>query len=485
MDFSLVSAGHEALPDPKELVEVVLESWGESVSHPVSLTPLRHDAIVLAEDLEMMPDRLVVQREEAREVVRVPGPLMQGPQDARAVHSAARAREEVPEPLVHGGPAPRSRDDVPGRRDHRTPIAELSNITIAIVIQLSQTNHSRPLRRWIHGGFLEFRLIPVLLWSYTAVALGTALALAEGASLDIWRLVAAMGLAGLVQGWVTHSINEIFDWRSGTDRDGRPRALSGGSKVRNLGLLTERDLWLLFVGSSLAVLALGTWVTVAGPAWLGLLIVVGYALGVAYTVPPLATAYRPYLGEWLGGFPGVLLAGLGAYAIQARSLSWSAVALLSAHALVCCGMLVMHHYADVASDLQAQPTKRTSVVALGPPGGKAYATAMAALGASVYAWLALTRQPVLWAGAGLTLLAVVAHLRTDPSDLASVTRHELQVIQLGIAAGLLSAVLLAPTLWPLVLVAIAGYLLHLAVVGPPVELSRAWLPARPTRGRRK
>ena len=58
------------------------------------------------------------------------------------------------------------------------------------------------------GWFLEFRLIPVLLWSFTSVALGTALAVWETGSFDPWLLLVAMVLAGLVQGWVTHSEKE-------------------------------------------------------------------------------------------------------------------------------------------------------------------------------------------------------------------------------------------------------------------------------------
>ena len=62
----------------------------------------------------------------------------------------------------------------------------------------------------------------------------------------------------------------------------------------------------------------------------------------------------------------------------------------------------------------------------------------------------------------------------DPIDLKSVTRNELRIIQLGIAAGLSTAVGLAPPLWPLLPLAAVGYLTHLAVVAPPAELARAW-----------
>ncbi len=324
------------------------------------------------------------------------------------------------------------------------------------------------------GWFLEFRLIPVLLWSFTSVALGTALAAWQTGSFDPWLLVVAMALAGLIQGWVTHSLNEIYDWRSGTDRDAQPRALSGGSKVRNLGLLGERDLWKVFVVSSASVVALGAYVAWARAAWLALLIAAGYGLGVAYTWPPLATAYRPFLGEWLGGFPGVLLAGLGAYGIQALTLSWVAVLALAAHASVCTAMLVMHHYQDAPADAVASPPKRTTVVVLGPRRSRLYAVALAGAGALVYAALGLLVNPAFLVGAGLTAAAAVVHARTDLGSLASVTRNELRVIQLGIAAGLGVSVILDPALWPLLPLAAAGYYAHLRVVAPPPELARAW-----------
>jgi len=66
------------------------------------------------------------------------------------------------------------------------------------------------------------------------------------------------------------------------------------------------------------------------------------------------------------------------------------------------------------------------------------------------------------------------HLRTNPTDLESVTRNELRIIQLGIAAGLSTAVGLAPVLWPMLPLAVLGYVAHLAVVSPPAELGRAW-----------
>jgi 1,4-dihydroxy-2-naphthoate octaprenyltransferase len=324
------------------------------------------------------------------------------------------------------------------------------------------------------GWFLEFRLIPVLLWSYTAVVLGTGLAAWTTGGVDIPSFAVALGLGGLIQGWSTHAINEIFDWRSGTDRIGGDRALSGGSRVRNLSLLDERDLWVIFAASSAAIAALTLWVIVARGAWLALLILTGYVLGVAYTAPPIATAYRPFAGEWLGGFPGVLLSGLGAYAIQTKSISAVAVIALSAHALVCMGMLMVHHYLDAPMDAAANPPKRTTVVAIGLARGKQYAAGMAAVASFLYGLLGIRIHPAFLLGMAGTLPAVWIHLRMKAHELESVTRNELRVIQLGIVAGLSTAVGLAPILWPLLPLAAVAYLAHLAVASPPAALSRAW-----------
>jgi 1,4-dihydroxy-2-naphthoate octaprenyltransferase len=349
-----------------------------------------------------------------------------------------------------------------------------SNITIEIVKMMALVRGGGAFLRTAKGWFLEFRLIPVLLWSYTAVVLGTAIAVREIGGLDALWFAVALTLGGLIQGWETHAINEIYDWRSGTDQIDGPRALSGGSRVRNFGLLDERGLWKIFAFATIAVGVLTTWVIIGRAAWLAVLILAGYALGIAYTVPPIATAYRPFAGEWLGGFPGVLLSGLGGYAIQTRTLSFVPFIALSAHALVCTGMLMVHHYLDAPMDAAAVPPKRTTVVAFGFPNSQRYAAGMAATAAILYGALGVISQPAFLLGCALTLPAIWIHLRTKPTDLESVTRNELRIIQLGIAAGLSTAVGLAPVLWPMLPLAAVGYLAHLAVVSPPAELGRAW-----------
>src|SRR5436309_698246 len=167
------------------------------------------------------------------------------------------------------------------------PMNKRSNITIEIVKMVALARGGGALLGTAKGWFLEFRLIPVLLWSYTAVILGTAVAIVDIGGFDATWFAVALALGGLIQGWETHAINEIYDWRSGTDQVDGARALSGGSRVRNFGLLDERGLWLIFAVSSAAIAALTAWVVVARAPWLAILILIGYALGIAYTVPPV------------------------------------------------------------------------------------------------------------------------------------------------------------------------------------------------------
>ncbi len=314
--------------------------------------------------------------------------------------------------------------------------------------------------RRLLGIFLEFRLIPVLLWSYTAVTLGTAIASFERGVLD-WSLYGTtLAIAMLVQGFETHAVNEIYDWRSGTDRAGVPRALSGGSKVLNRELLTIPDLWRLFAASSALIWALSAYLVVTRSWTLLAFVLPGYMSGLFYTMPPIRTAYRPFAGELSGGFLGVLLCVLGGYHVQTLSISLAAIVAAVGYACVCVAMLMMHHYLDVEADLAATPPKRTTIAVLGRRAGKAYTLGYAVAALLAFALLSLV-SPLFLAAVALSALALLAHVRTRPADPGSVTKRELAVIQLGIATGLSASVLLAPSLLALPILAAIGYVAHL------------------------
>lgn len=322
-------------------------------------------------------------------------------------------------------------------------------------------------RRRLIGGYLELRVIPVLLWSFSAISLGTALAWDRGPAAPGWFVVALL-IGLLLQGAVAHAVNDVTDWRSGTDRDPAPRILSGGSKVMPAGLLTERELRRMGVGAGLLAAVLGVLAAALQGWWLLGFGAVGVIGAVAYTLPPVAAAYVPFAGEFVA-FGCVLTCTVGAYALQRGSVSRDAALLGSAHAAFCVGMLMLHHYLDRGPDGRAHPPKRTSVVVLGSI-GHPYGLGWSVLAAG----LALAAAFVVDTGVIPLAVAAVAgatvHAMVSVDEPASVTRAEALVICAGILGALVTSILLAPQ--------IAWIALAPAVL-VPLELAtaRRWLAA--------
>src|SRR5207302_9727493 len=96
----------DPLPDLQEVFEVDLKSRRERVQDPVALASEGHDEVVLVEHIEVVANRLVVQRELRGEVVRVVRPVVENPQNPCAVDPAAGSRDEVPQPPIHGVASP-------------------------------------------------------------------------------------------------------------------------------------------------------------------------------------------------------------------------------------------------------------------------------------------------------------------------------------------------------------------------------------------
>ncbi len=312
-------------------------------------------------------------------------------------------------------------------------------------------------QRRLAGCYLELRVVPVLLWSFSAITLGSALAWDQAGHVR-W-MVAAWVIGLLLQGAVAHCVNELTDWRSGTDRDPAPRVLSGGSKVLRAGLLTERDL--VWMGTGAAVLATGLGVVVAAERgwWLLAFGAVGIVGAVAYTLPPLAAAYVPFAGEAVAVLC-VWACALGGFAVQTGSISAQVLLVGASHAAFCISMLMFHHYLDSGPDSRAQPPKRTTVVRLGGA-ARAYGLAWAGVAAATALLGTLIVDVKLVPTAVAGVVAMMLHGRVQLDDPKAVTRAEAIVIGLGIVAAITSGILLAPALWwvaivPLVLVPIEG-----------------------------
>jgi len=323
------------------------------------------------------------------------------------------------------------------------------------------------MRDSFRGVWLEIRVIPVLLWSFSAITLGSALA-AHGGEFHTAYYLGAVALGVLIQGLLAHTVNEIEDWRSGTDGHPSPRVISGGSKVVSSGLLSTDALATVF------------WVSLASTVVLGLLMVwsrglvmlpfglAGVAGAIIYTLPPVRAAYHPFLGEAVA-FVCVVLCVTGSALLQASSISLTvgiASVAVSAYAV---SMLMMHHYLDRDADQTADPPKRTSIVVLGLVAGHRYAVGWAALALAAAA-LAAAREPLLLPLVVAYLGGLWAHVVCDPADLASVTNRELAVIACGVVGALGAAALLVPALAVTLPIAAGLVALELKLaVPPPVE----------------
>src|SRR5438874_1328763 len=111
--------------------------------------------------------------------------------------------------------------------------------------------------RLARGLWLEVRIVPVLLWSFAALTAGTALAWHHGGRHDLWLYAGVVLLGVLIQGLLAHTVNDVVDWRSGTDAHPAPRAISGGSKVIVLRLAGERAMAVTFLAALVLTTVLG------------------------------------------------------------------------------------------------------------------------------------------------------------------------------------------------------------------------------------
>ncbi|HEY3998747.1 MAG TPA: prenyltransferase [Candidatus Xenobia bacterium] len=307
--------------------------------------------------------------------------------------------------------------------------------------------------RLAKGLFMEARILAVLVWSTTAVTVGTALA-ARTQAVDLRLYVLAL-LAGFIgQGYTTHAINEIRDWTSGTDRHGL-----GGSKVVRAGLLSIGELWAVFWVSIGLVLWLGHLCAESSGPWAWFFIGIALLSGICYSLPPIQLAYRPYLGEWLGAFPGILTCVCGAYYVQTGALTGEPVLLGTALALQCMAIMLMFHTLDFEADRAAVPCKRTTIVHLGPAAAQRYLVALQ-VGAVLALGLALRIDyrlaPLLVAG----FLCLVAFQTYAPFDSPTIIRASKRVTLATIAGGLATGIWIDPRLAFMIAVIYAAFAAH-------------------------
>ena len=228
--------------------------------------------------------------------------------------------------------------------------------------QLSE-EQGRTLRPRLSLGWLLLRTtrLPFLSATLVPVLLGIAIAARHG-DFQWWLALVTIIGASFAHLGINVS-NDIFDTLSGADEANvNPTRFSGGSRVLIYDLLTLRQLVAIDLGLFGAAAAIGLYLVWATASQTLLLIgVVGIALGIAYTAPPLKLVYRG-VGEIAVaiGFGPIML--LGAYVVQTGSLSWEAALASVPVAILVALILYVNEIPDRVGDAAAG--KRTLPVRL-------------------------------------------------------------------------------------------------------------------------
>ena len=287
-----------------------------------------------------------------------------------------------------------------------------------------------------------FRILPVMVWSFTGTLTGTALAIFEGHEIKWLAFLLVLTISALIQGYPTHIVNEIFDWKSGADSYDLRVQKSGGSKVLQARLLSVADLWKAFIISHVALLVLLLACAKLINAEIVLFFMLpGYLSGLLYSLPPFRFSYRPFLGEWLGGFAGMFLLVLGSF--YAQSLSIAPVAGLTAFGigLIYIGIMIFFHYVDIEHDCRALPKKNTTVVFLGLAGSRRYVYGCLVAAALIFLVATVKFHFFLIAFFALSLIILYGHhsanLKHSPSLIkkGKIITYATLVCGLGFAAA--------------------------------------------------
>jgi len=299
------------------------------------------------------------------------------------------------------------------------------------------------IRSKIKGYFMLFRILPVMVWSFTGSLVGTALAVFTGYEIHWPAFLLVLIISALIQGYPTHIINEIYDWKSGADRPKLHGQKSGGSKVLQARLLTIPDMWQVFFASHvILVILLGACTLVINFKIVYAFIIPGYLSGLLYSLPPFRFSYRPFLGEWLGGFAGIFLLVLGSY--YAQSLTVNSFSTL----------IALEH------DQLATPVKKTTVVSLGLNGSRKYAYVCLLFSASLFLFyifkFGIQGLPLLL----LALAVLISHNRTDLQNDLSIIKWGKIITFSTLLAGVVFASISNPILSLMILPIIGGFWAH-------------------------
>lgn len=266
--------------------------------------------------------------------------------------------------------------------------------------------------------------LPVML---PPVLIGTALAWDQRQVFNIWFFLLAF-VGALAAHLGANVINDVFDFRSGADQKAatldtgdEKQTIPTGSVNLLTGKLTLRQYEVLAGALFGVALACGLVLTIWRP-WTLAFAVGGFLLAFFYVAPPVRLAY---VGRGAGEIDIVLAFGVlplvGAFYVQAGTVTWQAVAVSVAVGLYTMNVLYFHHFLHWRADRAVG--KMSPVAALGEERARVVGYALLALVGVVILIDSLTGAlPWYAAFAALTVLLPINALRQADGSLPGYLR---------------------------------------------------------------
>lgn len=306
-----------------------------------------------------------------------------------------------------------------------------------------------------------FRILPVMVWAFTGSLVGTAVATLSSVDIKWLPYLLILIISALVQGYPTHILNEIYDWKSGADSRELGSHKSGGSKVLQARLLSIGDLWVAFVISNVVLSGFALlWIRMIDLRSFLYFFVPAYLSAILYSLPPFRLAYRPFLGEWLGGFSGIFFLILASYYAQTRNVNLFVILTACAVGLIYIGIMMFFHYLDFERDMKAIPKKNTTVVHLGLAGSRryVYVCLLASCLLSTFIMVKFSWQifPLLL----MSLIIFYCHSKVDLLNPLSIVHWGKTITYAVLAAGLSLAAATNPKLLVMIIPIIVSFWAH-------------------------
>jgi len=320
----------------------------------------------------------------------------------------------------------------------------------------------------LKGAFMLFRVLAVLVWAFNASLISNAAAAIDGVAIKWSVFIFVLVISALLQGYPTHIVNEIYDWQSGADRaievtrtnPAASKNVSGGSKVIAAGLLTIPELWRLFYLTAGILVALAFLFAMLASWQLLWFFFPGLMLSLFYSLPPFRFAYRPFLGEFLGGFASIAILVAAGYFAQSGTLPPPAIVLSLSLGFMYVAIMVFFHYIDHKNDRAANPPKRTTVVHLGLAGSRIYACVCAGIGTLLMSYLAFAHHAHYGVLMLQGLVILYCHWRTQPDDGKSLVHWGKIMTYFVLFAGLVFATMSEPRFAAMAPVYLLGFWAH-------------------------